>query len=105
MADRRGRDRAALARLAPQAVKSGGDVGGRIMDHRRAFLRYLAASPFAASAAYAQAPGAEALVTRAQDGLDVFDFEAVAKTKIPPAHWGYLMTGVDGEETLKANRQ
>ena len=23
----------------------------------------------------------------------------------PPAHWGYLATGVDGEETLRANQQ
>jgi 4-hydroxymandelate oxidase len=34
----------------------------------------------------------------------VFDFEAAARKVVPPAHWGYLMTGVDGEETLKANR-
>ncbi|CAN5285448.1 alpha-hydroxy acid oxidase [soil metagenome] len=74
------------------------------MDHRRAFLRFLAASPLLAGSAFAQSPANE-LVTKAQDGLDVFDFEAVAKKAIPPAHWGYLMTGVDGEETLKANRE
>ena len=36
--------------------------------------------------------------------LDVFDFEPVARKNIPPAHWGYLATGVDGEDTLRANR-
>jgi isopentenyl diphosphate isomerase/L-lactate dehydrogenase-like FMN-dependent dehydrogenase len=77
------------------------------MDDRRAFLRFLAASPLLAGAgmagqALAQGPAPE-LVTRAGDALDVFDLEAVAHRTIPPAHWGYLMTGVDGEETLNAN--
>jgi isopentenyl diphosphate isomerase/L-lactate dehydrogenase-like FMN-dependent dehydrogenase len=34
----------------------------------------------------------------------VFDFEAAAQKIVPPAHWGYLMSGVDGEATLRANR-
>ena len=81
------------------------------MDDRRAFLRFLAASPLYAGlpwaqAALAQAPEAQdPLVARAQDALDVFDLEKVAHKNIPVAHWGYLMTAVDGEETLKANRE
>jgi isopentenyl diphosphate isomerase/L-lactate dehydrogenase-like FMN-dependent dehydrogenase len=43
------------------------------------------------------------LIASARDALDVFDFEAVAQQKLSPAHWGYLVTGVDGEETLRAN--
>lgn len=83
------------------------------MDNRRAFLKFLAASPLYAGVPFAelaraQAPAqganADGLITRALDGLDVFDFEPVAHRNIPPAHWGYLMTGVDGEETLRANR-
>jgi isopentenyl diphosphate isomerase/L-lactate dehydrogenase-like FMN-dependent dehydrogenase len=35
----------------------------------------------------------------------VFDFEPVAKKKLPPAHWGYLATGSDGDETIRANRE
>src|SRR5215813_13612876 len=58
---------------------------------RREFLKFLAASPL-----LLQTP-------IASDSLDVFDFQAAAQKAIPPAHWGYLMTGVDGEETLKAN--
>src|ERR1700722_1720835 len=46
----------------------------------------------------------EGLIARAGDALDVFDFEPVAHQNIPPAHWGYLVSGVDGEDTLKANR-
>jgi isopentenyl diphosphate isomerase/L-lactate dehydrogenase-like FMN-dependent dehydrogenase len=38
------------------------------------------------------------------EALNVFDFEPVAKTKIPPAHWGYLITGTDDDATIKANR-
>jgi 4-hydroxymandelate oxidase len=45
------------------------------------------------------------LITSAGDALDVFDFEPVAKKKIPPAHWGYLATGTDGDETIRANRE
>jgi isopentenyl diphosphate isomerase/L-lactate dehydrogenase-like FMN-dependent dehydrogenase len=78
------------------------------MDDRRAFLRFLAASPLYAGlplAAQALSQTPEPPVDKAGDALDVFDLEKVAGQHIPPAHWGYLMTGVDGEETLKANRE
>ena len=81
------------------------------MNSRRAFISFLAASPlyaglghFSRSLAQAPAPGGDGLIARAGDALDVFDFEAVAHRNIPPAHWGYLVSGVDGEDTLKANR-
>ena len=38
------------------------------------------------------------------EALDIFDFEPVAKGKVPPAHWGYLITGTDDDATIKANR-
>ncbi len=44
------------------------------------------------------------LIANAGEALDVFDFEPVAKGKIPPAHWGYLITGTDDDATIKANR-
>ena len=28
-----------------------------------------------------------------------------SSSKLPPAHWGYMATGVDGEDTLRANRE
>jgi 4-hydroxymandelate oxidase len=43
-------------------------------------------------------------IAAASEALDVFDFEPVAKGKIPPAHWGYLITGTDDDATIKANR-
>jgi 4-hydroxymandelate oxidase len=45
------------------------------------------------------------LIASASDALNVFDFEPVAKKKLPPAHWGYLATGSDGDETIRANRE
>ena len=44
------------------------------------------------------------LITAASQALNVFDFEPVARKKIPVAHWGYLMTGSDDDATIRANR-
>jgi len=35
----------------------------------------------------------------------VFDFEAVMHNKVPPAHFGYMASGIDDEVTLRANRE
>jgi isopentenyl diphosphate isomerase/L-lactate dehydrogenase-like FMN-dependent dehydrogenase len=35
--------------------------------------------------------------------LDVFEMQDAAHKVVPPAHWGYLMSGVDGDVTLRAN--
>lgn len=65
-------------------------------SNRREFLRFLAASPLAAQA-FGQAGPA--------DVLSVAEFEALTRAKLPPAHLGYLLTGVDDDLTLAANRQ
>jgi isopentenyl diphosphate isomerase/L-lactate dehydrogenase-like FMN-dependent dehydrogenase len=80
---------------------------------RRALIKFLAASPFYAGfasiaetlAQSAPPTDIDNLIVRAADALNVFDFEPVARKNIPPAHWGYLASGVDGEETLRANRE
>ncbi|MEO8130275.1 MAG: alpha-hydroxy acid oxidase [Bryobacteraceae bacterium] len=68
------------------------------MHLRREFLQFLAASPlFAAQQSFtAIADPAEA--------INVMDFEAAARLALPPAHFGYVATGVDDDLTLKANR-
>jgi 4-hydroxymandelate oxidase len=66
---------------------------------RRAFLAFLAASPLAA---FATQP-ADAVITSAADALNVLDFEPAARQALPPAHFGYLATGVDGDVTVRAN--
>lgn len=43
-------------------------------------------------------------ISAAKDALNVFDFEPVAKQRIPIAHWGYLNTGTDDDRTIQANR-
>jgi isopentenyl diphosphate isomerase/L-lactate dehydrogenase-like FMN-dependent dehydrogenase len=72
----------------------------RTLSARREFLRFLAASPLAAMA---QEPNAKEALT-AKDALSVMDFEPLAKNALPPAHWGYMSTGVDDDLTLRANR-
>lgn len=64
---------------------------------RRRFLEFLAASPL-----LAQSPGGA--TSNLKDIFSVMDFEAKAKAAIAPAHWGYLQTGVDDDQTLRANR-
>lgn len=68
---------------------------------RREFLQFLAASPLLGAVG---ATG-DAIIASAAEALNVFDFEPVARQKLPPAHFGYIATGVDGDVTLRANRE
>ena len=83
---------------------------------RRRLLQFLAASPLFARGALAQglrpsdpvdwAPrDLDKLISDPTQALDVFDFEPVMKKNVPPAHFGYMATGVDDEMTLRANRE
>lgn len=82
------------------------------MSDRREFLKYLAASPLLVGVpglveAFAQAgtgQAADAVLKSAADAVNVFELEAAARQIVPPAHWGYMATGVDGETTLRANQ-
>lgn len=69
------------------------------LGDRRKFLRFLAASPLLAGA-YAQETGK---ITSPKDVLAVMDLEEVARKALPPAHWGYMSSGVDDNITLAAN--
>jgi 4-hydroxymandelate oxidase len=93
--------------------------------HRRALLRYLAASPLLAGigALACDSPDDDEaevadrfgtlgepdqdlgeVIAAAEDALDVFDLRVTAERTLPPAHYGYIATGVDGDVTLRANR-
>jgi len=89
---------------------------------RRHFLKFLSASPLLASAsAFAgEGPAAgvklpdpimwaplrtENLIKSPKEAINVFDFEPVARVNIPPAHFGYMASGIDDEVTLRANRE
>ncbi|HLK69632.1 MAG TPA: alpha-hydroxy acid oxidase [Bryobacteraceae bacterium] len=69
------------------------------LHHRRQFLHFLAGSPWLASLAAAQ----QSPLSSAKDALSVMDFAEPAHQALPPAHWGYLSTGVDDNATLEAN--
>lgn len=47
---------------------------------------------------------ADSVIASPDQAFDVMDFEPVARKAIPPAHWGYLATGVDDDATVRANR-
>ena len=68
------------------------------MSDRRAFLKFLAASPlFAGIPAMLEAFAQESTLATAEAALDVFDFEAAARKVVPPAHWGYMATAWTGK--------
>lgn len=65
------------------------------LSARREFLRFLGASPLIAMD---QEPSA-------RDTLSVLDFEPLARKALPPAHWGYMSSGVDDDLTVRMNRE
>ncbi|MBI2688039.1 MAG: alpha-hydroxy-acid oxidizing protein [Acidobacteria bacterium] len=67
---------------------------GPAPSFRREFLRFLAASPL-----FAQPPA----ITDPKDAINVMDFELLAQKALPPAHWGFLASGVNGDVTLRRN--
>ena len=79
------------------------------LSARREFLRVLAASPLAAQALAQNPTGpytpAYIAPESAKDALNVMDFEPLARKALPPAHWGYMATGVDDDLTLNMNRE
>lgn len=64
---------------------------------RRRFLQYLAASPL-------MAEDDKAVITDPKEAINLLDFEPAARKALPPAHYGYLATGVEDDWTLQANR-
>src|SRR5207244_10889855 len=91
---------------------------------RRRFLQFLAGSPlWAAGAVEAFAgeafmPGtklpdpltwapmrADELIKSPKEAINVFDFEPVCRQSVPPAHFGYMASGIDDQVTLRVNRE
>lgn len=72
---------------------------------RRALLRFLAGSPLLAYGGLATGWQTSQPIASPEEALNVFDFQEVAKTKVPTAHYGYMTTGVDDDATLQANRE
>ena len=88
---------------------------------RRKFLQFMAASPLFASGALAgEVPAVpikptdpviwaplqtDKLIKSPKEAINVFDFEAPCRVNVPPAHFGYMASGIDDEVTLRANRE
>ncbi len=92
---------------------------------RRQFLKWMSASPLLAApgiSSLAAEPAVSAasrlpdpimwmprsfdkLITSPKEAINVFDFEAVMRSKVPPAHFGYMAAGIDDDVTLRANRE
>ena len=91
---------------------------------RRKFLQFLAGSPLLAAggleafAGEGLAPGtklpdplmwapmrADEPIKSPKEAINVFDFEPVCRKNVPPAHFGYMASGIDDEVTLRANRE
>ncbi|HYT21939.1 MAG TPA: alpha-hydroxy acid oxidase, partial [Candidatus Polarisedimenticolia bacterium] len=47
----------------------------------------------------------DGVITSPDQAFDVMDFEPAARKILPPAHFGYLATGVDDDGTVRANRE
>jgi 4-hydroxymandelate oxidase len=100
----------------------------RQIKNRRKFLRLLAASPVLALpgsshnllqellasgnpgtkdafALFESLEQGDALISSPEQAFDVMDFEQVARKTLPPAHFGFLATGVDDDATVRANRE
>jgi (S)-2-hydroxy-acid oxidase len=81
---------------------------------RRSFIGALAALPAFGSGALAQQNSAPPSllfrrepppITSAAQVLNVMEFEPLARTALPPAHYGYLATGVDDDLTVVLNHE
>jgi isopentenyl diphosphate isomerase/L-lactate dehydrogenase-like FMN-dependent dehydrogenase len=68
--------------------------------YRREFLKFLAGSPL-----FLWENEDPPLIAKPEDALSVLEFEPLAKKALPPAHYGYLASGVDDDLTLRANRE
>lgn len=88
-------------------------------QHRRNFLKFLMASPLIGYAGASWATETDELdpdlkyitelkkqlISAPEEALNIFDLEAVARNTLPPAHYGYIATGVTDERSQIANRQ
>ena len=99
-----------------------------LTEARRRFLRMLVASPLFAGSHFLRSSLTNLMATNVvaeekavrlldilqqndsvisspDQAFDVMDFEAAARKALPPAHFGYLATGVDDDGTVRANRE
>ena len=97
-------------------------------EARRRFLRMLISSPLFAGFHFLGSPltnlltnnvatggktgsvldtieQSDSVIASPDEALNVMDFEPAARKALPPAHFGYLATGVDDDGTVRANTE
>lgn len=93
-------------------------------ETRRQFLKFLSGSPLLAWPGLGSLAGdgpvappkppdpitwaplrTDELIASPKEAINVFEFEPVARKNVPPAHFGYMASGIDDEVTLRANRE
>jgi isopentenyl diphosphate isomerase/L-lactate dehydrogenase-like FMN-dependent dehydrogenase len=83
-------------------------------NHRRQLVKFLlgsplftlgipGCSPFSESRQSTPVDPFEGLIKSPTDANNIFDFQKVAEAKLPPAHYGYMATGVLDDRTLVEN--
>jgi len=83
----------------------------RLFRTRRRLIGGLAAAPALFSVPHrslgleAEKAAADAAPLTADKVLSVADFEALARAKLPPAHFGYIATGADDDRTVILNHE
>jgi len=91
-------------------AKSFFELSAERLRDLRAFLKFLATSPYVAalggvSAAAFQTQQSSDVISDPKDALNVMDFEEAARRRVHPGHWAYMASGVDDDLTIKANRE
>lgn len=90
-----------------------------LRNNRRQLLKFLLASPLLGTTAFSQETSIEdanpdikylknikkQLIESPDQALNIFDLEVVARHSLPPAHYGYIATGVTDERSQVANLQ
>ncbi len=80
----------------------GGTLLGGVTALPQLRSRALADEQPPASLLYRREP---APITAADQVINVADFEALARAALPPAHFGYIATGVDDDRTVVRNHE
>ena len=81
------------------------------LEARRLLIKFLAGSPLFYGGLASCLPREGELevppdlIASPKDALNVFDFQKLAKHNLPPAHYGYIATGVRDDITLHNNEK
>jgi len=85
-----------------------------VYNHRRLLMKFIAGSPLLSLGLPMCAPvtykdehaiSDDVIIKNPEEAFSVFDFQKAAQSVLPPAHYGYLATGVLDDRTLIENEK